>query len=174
MASASSHRQIVLALIEATIPRRTASLARSAQLKRENGRLDSLGSSQASALTSTTSAGGKSSRPARAREAFQARQTLAVEPLAPLADDLPRQVKAAGNLGVLQTRGGQQHDFGADNVAKWRCVLSCNSLQYLPLLIRENNGKWAHTWHRRLLSHTPHYPSNTKNASHNTSPYFSE
>jgi hypothetical protein len=116
MASASSHRQTVRPLIEATIPRRTTSRAMSGQLNRENGNPCSYGSSQARALTSTTTPGGKKIRPARPRAALQAAQPLLAKPFSPLADDLPRQIQAGSDLGVFQPGTGQEHDLRPDDV----------------------------------------------------------
>jgi hypothetical protein len=116
MASAASHRQTVRPLIEAAMPRRTVSRAISAQLNRESGRPVSLGSSQARALTSTTTPGGEKTRPAPARTALQAPQALRAESFSPLADDLPGQIQAGGDFGVLQARGRQQDDLGPDDV----------------------------------------------------------
>ena len=90
IASASSHRQTVRPLMEATIPRWIASRAMSAQLNRDNGTPCSAGSWHARALTSTTISGGENARPPPARAVFQADQTLLGKSISPLADDLPR------------------------------------------------------------------------------------
>src|SRR4030042_896503 len=116
MASASSHRQTVRPLIEATMPRRTASRAMSVQLNREKGSPTSLGSSQARAFTSTTTSGGKKIRPTPARAFLQAAQALLAEPFPPLADDLPGQIQTCGDLLVFQALGRQQDDLRPDDV----------------------------------------------------------
>jgi hypothetical protein len=115
MASASSHRHTVRPLIEATIPRRTASRAMSEQLNRDKGTSCSAGSWQARALTSTTASGGEKARPPPSRPVFQADQTLLEKPLSPLADDLPGQIQPLGNLRILEPLGCQQNHLGANN-----------------------------------------------------------
>src|SRR4030042_820740 len=62
IASSESQRQTVLALIRATSPVRRASAATSVTLIRESGIPRDAGSSQAMALTWTTSSGGKNPR----------------------------------------------------------------------------------------------------------------
>jgi hypothetical protein len=117
MASASSHRHTVRPLIEATMPRRTASRAISVQLNREKGSPVSLGSSHARALTSTTTSGGKKIRPTPTRTTLQSTQALLAKSFPPFADDLPGQIQACGDLGVLQALGRQQDDLRPDDVA---------------------------------------------------------
>jgi len=68
------------------------------------GKLVFMGSSQASALTATTTLGGKASRPPAARSLLQANEALLEEALAPLADDLPRRIEPKGNLVVAEPR----------------------------------------------------------------------
>lgn len=92
IASALSHRQTVAPLMAATIPRCTASRVMSAWLKREKGRSLSAGNSQASALTCTSTSGGKKPGTTPAWAAFQARQSVVAETLPPFTDDLTRQV----------------------------------------------------------------------------------
>jgi len=147
MASPSNHRHTVRPLMEATIPRRTASWAMSPQLNREKGKSFSPGSSHARALTSTTTPGGKKTRPAPAGTALQTRQTLLAEPLTPLADDLPGQIQPLGNRGVLQAIGGQQNHLGSRNLAIRCRISSRHVLQSPPLLIREDDSVWAASWH---------------------------
>ena len=83
MASALSQRQTVLSLMVATNPNCRACWATSATLKRDRGAPSVAGSSHASALTCTTTVGGKSPGPAWARLIFQSRQTFLEETLAP-------------------------------------------------------------------------------------------
>jgi len=75
------------------------------------------GSSQAIALTATTSAGG-TSRPAAGPGALgQTGQALLEEALPPFRHDLDRGVEPLGDLHVLLALGSQKHDPGPDDVA---------------------------------------------------------
>src|SRR5271169_83260 len=85
IASSLSQRQTVLSLMVAASPLRCTSRAMSLQLTRDRGRPRVAGSSHATALTSTTTSGGKSSGATRARLLFQARQALLEEAFTPLA-----------------------------------------------------------------------------------------
>jgi len=96
MASSWSQRQTVLSLMEATIPERQASRATSATLSRDSGNPRVASSSHGRAFTWTMTSGGKSPGSARALALLQASQAFFEEPLAPLADDLPSGVEAAG------------------------------------------------------------------------------
>ncbi len=84
MASSDSHRQMVVPEMSATIPRVTASAARSGTWKRDSGTPSREGSSQASALTATTTSGGKDRRSAASRALLEARQAVLEEAFAPL------------------------------------------------------------------------------------------
>jgi hypothetical protein len=99
----------------ATNPWATASRRNSVTDQRANGRPRRDGNSQASALISTLTAGGKKRRPADARLIFQPGQPVDVETLAPLADDLARRIQANANDIVRQPLAGQQHDLGPDH-----------------------------------------------------------
>src|SRR3989337_3461497 len=98
IASSESQRQTVLSLMRATRPVRLASAATSAVLIRESGIPRDAGSSQAMALTWTTSSGGKNPRAAGAGVLVKPRQALLEEPLSPLPDDLPSHIPAKRDL----------------------------------------------------------------------------
>ena len=88
MASSCSQRHTVLLLMQATKPVDWACCATSATLSRDSDKPKVAGSSQASALTSTVSSGGKGPRASRAGPLFEARQSFLEEALAPLANHL--------------------------------------------------------------------------------------
>src|SRR5712691_546667 len=92
MASSDSHRQMVMSEIEATRPRAMASARMSGTCRRDRGRPSVNGRSQASALISTTTPGGKDRGPPVPGPFVEPRQALLVEALAPLGDDLSRQI----------------------------------------------------------------------------------
>src|SRR5215213_3357491 len=98
MASSVSQRQIVVSPMEATSPRRRISRLSSGIEWRDKGRPWSRGSSQAKALTATTTLGGKAGRPPAPRLFDQPSETLLEEPFAPLADDLPRSIEPGSDL----------------------------------------------------------------------------
>src|SRR3990172_8097650 len=81
IASSESQRQTVLSLIRATSPVRRASAATSVTLIRESGIPRDAGSSQAMALTWTTSSGGENPRAAGARVLVQPPEALFSKPL---------------------------------------------------------------------------------------------
>jgi len=112
MASACSQRQTVAPLIEATMPRWTAT---SAICARPN-RLKSLGSWHASALISTTISGGKNRRAPASWSFFETSQTFFEETFSPLGDNLARQIKPPPDLFVLKPLGSQEDDLRPNNI----------------------------------------------------------
>jgi hypothetical protein len=119
IASADSHRQIVVSEIAAVMPWSTAARARSAQCQRASGTPVAAGSSHASALTATTTCGGKTRGPSAPGEITQSGQALLVEAFAPLGHDLAGRVQARGDLVVAESLFGVQHDPGPHNVSVW-------------------------------------------------------
>jgi hypothetical protein len=116
IASSLSQRQTVVSLIEATNPRRITSARMSGTWSRLKGSPRRAGSSQAIALTATTSSGGKTRPAAGPRALRQARQALLEEALPPLRYALDRQVEPAGDLGVLLAVRGEEHDPSPDDI----------------------------------------------------------
>ena len=75
------------------------------------------GSSQAIALTATTSAGGET-RPAAGQRALgETGQASLEEALAPLRHDLGRGVEPPGDLDVLEALCREEHDAGPNDIA---------------------------------------------------------
>ena len=85
-------------------------------LRRESGRPCSYGSSQASALTATTTSG-KSERVARRGEFLEASEAVFGESFPPLAHDLARRIEPRRDRVVGHAFGGIEHDSGADHVS---------------------------------------------------------
>src|SRR5713101_4235740 len=102
IASADSHRQMVVPETDATMPCCTAARARSGQCQRASGTPVVAGSSQARALTATTTSGGKRRGPPSPRQVAEPGQALVAEPFAPLGDHLARGVQLGGDLVVAQ------------------------------------------------------------------------
>src|SRR6266545_7757005 len=119
MASWSSQRQMVAPLIFATIPRATTSRAKSWRLNRDRGNSVWAGSSQARALTCTTTSGGKNGRAPGSGFILQTGQAFLKESFAPLADDLARDRKAGGNWVIGPTLRGQENYLAAQDRIIW-------------------------------------------------------
>jgi hypothetical protein len=68
-------------------------------------------------LIATTTLGGKARWPPAARLFFKTRESLAIEALPPLADNLARHVETGCNAVVAKPLAGEKHDLGSDNVA---------------------------------------------------------
>ena len=134
IASSCSQRHTVLSLMRATSPERSAWRATSAALSRDRGRPSVAGSSQASALISTVSSGGKGPRASRAGSFFQARQSLLEEALAPPADDLASRVQAGGDLVVVPALGGHEDHLGPNDLEIRQRILPHPTLQLLSLI----------------------------------------
>jgi hypothetical protein len=117
IASADSQRQIVVSEIDAVMPVSTAARARSAQCQRASGVPVAAGSSHASALTATTTSGGKTRWPSAAGKVRQPGDALLVEAFAPLRDDLAWGVQADGDLVVAESLRGVQHDLGSHDLS---------------------------------------------------------
>ncbi|MGA2404413.1 MAG: hypothetical protein ABSG91_22370 [Syntrophobacteraceae bacterium] len=82
------------------------------------------GTSQASALTSTTILGGKSSRAPGSALIGQPSQALFEKPFAPLAYDLPRQIEPGANFIIGESSRGQKHYLGTyDRKVRCRILL---------------------------------------------------
>ena len=72
----------------------------------------------------TMTAGGKMRWSATARVIFEATQSVSVETLPPLADDLAGRIQASANGIIGQSLAGQQHDLGPDHVAIGRLIFA--------------------------------------------------
>src|SRR6516164_11429851 len=107
---------MVAPLICATSPWLRICWRRSAMEKRDKGRPVRCGSSQARAFTCTTRRGGKAGLTPASRFILEAGQASQTEALAPLADDLAWRVESRGNYIIGEALGGQQDDFGANDI----------------------------------------------------------
>jgi len=106
---------------------------RSAREKRESGSPRVAGSSQASAVTSATCSGRKTTRTARALAILVTGQTLLEEAFPPTADDVARGLQPACDLGIARVVGGVQDHRRHDHVVRQR-VPGDGSLELGPLL----------------------------------------
>src|SRR6266540_3502450 len=152
MASADSHRQMVVSEIWATIPEAMASARRYGTNHRDRGRSSFEGSSQARALTATTTSGGKDRRASRPGPLLQPRKAVLEEPLAPLGHHLPAGVQAGGDLVVVQAPGRQQDDLGPEHVPIRQRIFPGRSLQHGAFLRAGIENVWA------LPGHGSHLP----------------
>ena len=103
MASSDSQRQIVAPEMSATMPRLRGLGRCRAREERLSGTPRRHGSSQARALTATTTSGGKDRGSASPGPLFEAGQALLEEAFAPFRHDLPAGVKAGGDLVVAES-----------------------------------------------------------------------
>ena len=88
-------------------PWATAACCRSRTDQRARGSPRCVGSSHARALTATTTLGGKAGWSPAPRQLLEAGQPTSPKPLAPLADDLARQIEAGRDDVIRQALGGQ-------------------------------------------------------------------
>lgn len=95
IASSLNQRHTVVLLMVATSPPRSTSRAMSPQLRRDSGKPRVAGSSQAMALTSTTTLWGKNSGATRAREFLEPGDAQFEEALAPLTHHVASDVEVA-------------------------------------------------------------------------------
>jgi hypothetical protein len=151
MASAESHRQMVVSEIEATIPCSMAARARSGACQRASGTPLAAGSSHASALIATTTSGGKDRGPPGSWSLLEPEQALLVEPLAPLGDDLAGSAQPGGDLVVGHPLGGQQHDLGSCHVAVRRGIAPDARLEPIALVFGQFDVVRAGSRHGSLL-----------------------
>jgi hypothetical protein len=143
MASLSNHRQIVDPEIDATMPRRITSALMSGTKSRDSGRSSLDGSSQAIALTSIATCGGKNRRSSVAGKFLEAGQPLLEETLSPQRDHLPAGIKAPGDLVVAKSLGCQQDDPGSDHISIRQRIFSSPGLQGQALLAGQFDAVWA-------------------------------
>lgn len=105
------------------------------------------GSSQARALTCTTSSGGKNPGAAGARQFLKASEALFEETLPPHADNLAPGVEPGGNLIVGQALGGKQDHSGADDFKIRQRIPGSAAAQLALFGSGELDREWAGTWH---------------------------
>ena len=145
-------RQMVVTLIASTMSRATATRAISERDSRASGNPRSAGRSQASALISTTTRGGKGPRPAAPRAINETRGAILEEPLAPAAHGRPYGPQALRDLVVAQAVRREEHDLGPEDLAPRGRLAPCSPLQLGPLLGRQLDPERAPSGHRLLLS----------------------
>ena len=151
IASSCSQRQTVLSLIRATNPECSACRATSATLSRDNGRPKVAGSSQASALISTLISGGKSPGATWAGSFLQARQSLLEEALSPQTDHFSPSVQPGRDLIVAHPLGRHENHPGPLYFEIWQRIFRRPTLQFVRLLDRQMDDKWAASRHTRTL-----------------------
>jgi len=147
IASSCSQRQMVLPLMLATRPERCACSAMSLELNRDSGKPRFAGISQASALISTTSSGGKSPGASRAGSLLEPRYSISVEALAPLADDLAARIQAHRDLIVVHALGGHQDHLGPNYLEVRQRISTGAPAQLLRLGARQRNTERAISRH---------------------------
>jgi hypothetical protein len=111
IASSWSQRHTVLSLIVATNPAERTCRAMSAVLHRDKGIPVVAGSSQARALTSIMTSGGKNSGASRAVSIIESRQAFFEETLPPESDNFASGIQPFGNLTIAQSLCSQEDDL---------------------------------------------------------------
>src|SRR6478736_10279889 len=115
-ASWLSHRQSVVPLMWATRPWSMASRRNSLSDQCAKGKPRREGNSQANALISTMTLGGKARRSPAARVFFEPGQALKMKTATPFADDLTRRVEPCRDRVIGHSFTRQQHDLGANHI----------------------------------------------------------
>lgn len=108
------------------MPLLTASEAISDELKRESGTPLSLGSSHASAFTSTSTRGGKDGRTSPPRPILKSGKALLIEAFPPLRDNLARQIELTCDLVIVNALCRKKDDLGPHDGIIRRRILPRN------------------------------------------------
>jgi hypothetical protein len=157
IASSCSQRQIVDADASVT-PRSITNRCSSVREKRPNGQPCVAGNSRAIAFTSATCSGGKTARATRARLVLQPLKTVLGEPSSPTPDQPRRSIQPCGDLGVMQTISGIEHDPRPLHLLEGQLLRPGSALKHDPLVIAELNPvtRSARYFRTRLLAaHDP-------------------
>src|SRR5829696_5301033 len=160
MASAESHRQMVVSEIEATMPCSMAVRARSGACQRASGTPLLAGSSHARALIATTTSGGESRGPPGPWLLLETGRALLAEAFAPLGNDLSGGVQTTGDLIVAQSIGGQQHDPGPYHIAVRSRIASGGRFEPIAFVFGQFDLVWAGFRHVLLLYPETSMPAN--------------
>src|SRR5207245_2187130 len=112
-------------------------------VKRASGTSTWLANSQASRLTSTTTAGGRAGCAPASRLFLKAGQSLFEETVAPFANDLARRIESCGDEIVAEPLGRQQDDLRADDVSIRRRIFAGSRFQRGSLVGSELDDVWA-------------------------------
>jgi hypothetical protein len=138
---------MVVSLMVAVRPQRRTCEPSSAKLQRDNGSPSLAGSSQAMALTRTTSSGGKDPRSTGSWAIIETPQAPFEEALTPHADDLASGGEVICNLVVRETAVSEKDHLGADDLIIRQRILVRPSRQLPQFLSRQQNAEWADSWH---------------------------
>src|SRR5262245_23230802 len=134
MASHRNTRHTVAAEIKATTPATISWRASSAQLQRDSGTPLVAGSSQARALISACTEGGKDPGPARALPVLQPLQSLLEEPLPPAVNHLRAGIQPRRDLHIGHPLRCHHHNLGSHHPPV-RVRVGSGTLLQLPTLI---------------------------------------
>jgi hypothetical protein len=113
MASAASHRQMVVPEISATKPQWSTSARISGTCSLDRGRPRRCGNSQAMALISTTTSGGENRRSTMPGALLKPGDSFFEEPFAPLRHDFSAGVQARRDLIIAESLSREQDDLGS-------------------------------------------------------------
>src|SRR5918995_4806544 len=155
IASWFSQRHSVETETSLTRPVAMTSSRSSARLQRPSGTARAAGSSQAIALTSTTTAEGELARPTRPLAIPQPGEAFFDKALAPLGHRVDRHPQPPSNLGVLLAVGGGEHDPGPHHLALLGGRPAQPALQHSPLAGGQGDRKRARAAHEWLTTSSP-------------------
>src|SRR6266851_5647637 len=147
MASSLSHLQIVVSLTVAKRPERRTCEPSSARLHRDRGRPSLAGSSQAMALTRTTTSGGKDPGASGSWAVIETPEALLEEALSPHADDLASCGEVVCDSVIGEALVSQQDHLGADDLIIRQRISVCSSGQLAYLFFGQTDSEWADSWH---------------------------
>jgi hypothetical protein len=111
-----------------------------------------MGRSHAIRFTSTMTLGGKAGWAPASRLFIKPREALLKEAVAPLADNLPWGIQARRDDVIGEALGGQEHQFGPDDVSIRRRIFAGSGLELAAFVPSEMDAKWAVAWHPRGTS----------------------
>src|SRR6266498_5971405 len=147
MASSLSHLQMVVLLRVAMRPERRTCEPSSARLHRESGSPSFAGSSQAMALTRTTSSGGEDPGPSGAWAVIETTEALLKEAFTPHADDFTSCGEVVCDVLIGEALVSQEDHLGANDLIIRQRIFVSSPRQLLDLLSGQQNSKWAGSWH---------------------------
>ena len=134
MASSDSHRQIVVPEISATIPRPTTSAPMSGTCKPRQRHAQPRRQFAGQGLDGDDHLRGERPGVDRLGAFLEPGQAVLEEPFAPLRHDLPAGVEPGGDLVVVETVGGHEHDLGPHHISIRQRISAGSCLQFAALL----------------------------------------
>jgi hypothetical protein len=150
MASSLSHLQMVVSLTVAMRPERRTCEPSSARLQRESGSPSFAGSSQAMALTRTTSSGGEDPGASGSWLVIETSEALLEEAFTPHADYLASCGEVVCDSVIGEALVSQQDHLGADDLIIRQRILVGSPGEFSHLFSGQQDSEWADSCHLYL------------------------